>query len=65
MEERKRNSYIDIAKGLGMLLVIWGHIKQGGLSVDFTYSFHMPFFFFLSGMLFSPEKYMCMGGVFR
>lgn len=63
MEKQSRTKYVDIAKGLGMLLVVWGHIKQGGLSSDFTYSFHMPFFFFISGMLFNPEKHM--GGVLR
>ena len=54
---KERIDYIDVAKGLGMFLVIWGHIKHGGISPSFVYSFHMPLFFFISGMLFVPSKY--------
>ncbi|MCR5655247.1 MAG: acyltransferase family protein [Lachnospiraceae bacterium] len=50
--QRERESYIDIAKGLGILLVILGHIEYMALwKVKFIYAFHMPFFFFVSGML--------------
>lgn len=52
-----RNDYIDIAKALGMLLVVWGHIKLTGISNAFVYAFHMPLFFFLSGMVFSHSRY--------
>lgn len=52
-----RNDYIDIAKSLGMLTVMWGHIKLTGMSNAFVYAFHMPLFFFLSGMVFSHSKY--------
>lgn len=54
---KERIDYIDVAKGLGMFLVIWGHIKHGGITHSFVYSFHMPLFFFISGMLFVPSKY--------
>lgn len=49
--------YIDIAKGIGILLVIWGHIITNSFSREFLYSFHMPLFFLLSGMFFKSEKY--------
>lgn len=52
-----RLSYIDTAKGLGMLLVLWAHIMLGGWTNSFIYAFHMPLFFFLSGMMFRREKY--------
>jgi fucose 4-O-acetylase-like acetyltransferase len=63
---------IDSARGIGILLVVFGHAWRGargaGLlpdgaifrSVDFTvYAFHMPLFFFLSGLLFleTLQKY--------
>lgn len=52
----KRVEWVDIAKGIGMILVIIGH-----LSVPYTdlwiYTFHMPLFFFLSGAVFSGAKY--------
>ena len=52
-----RFDYIDIAKGLGILAVVWGHIMLVGWSHKIIYAFHMPFFFFVSGMLFKREKY--------
>lgn len=49
---------IDIAKGIAIVLVSMGHIFQYSISgqasancFNFIYSFHMPFFFFLSGMV--------------
>ena len=54
----KRFDYIDLAKGLGMLTIIWGHIHSGA-STHILYAFHIPLFFFLSGLVFSPERYDC------
>lgn len=60
----QRLGWIDSAKGIGIVLVVVGHAWRGlqtsGLindpalyhAIDSTiYSFHMPFFFFLSGIL--------------
>lgn len=60
-----RNSWADNAKGLGIILVVYGHVARGlaiaGLPTDphlfrlvdsIIYSFHMPLFFFLSGLFF-------------
>ena len=52
-----RYDYIDIARGLGILAVIWGHIIWHHWTGDYVYTFHMPLFFFISGMLFHKEKY--------
>ncbi len=57
----RRCEYIDIAKGLGILAVIWGHIIVGHWTGKLVYSFHMPLFFFISGMLFVKEKYLKFG----
>lgn len=55
MEKRKR--YIDIAKGIAMILVIMGHCKYVNQYLDiWIYSFHMPLFFILSGMTFSIKN---------
>lgn len=54
---RRRCEYIDIAKGLGIMAVIWGHIIVGHWTGKLVYSFHMPLFFFISGMLFVREKH--------
>lgn len=40
-----------MAKGYGMLLVILGHVGCGPLE-KWIYSFHLPLFFFLSGLVF-------------
>lgn len=39
---------------------MWGHIATGA-SVSFVYAFHIPLFFFLSGMVFRPDKYTSFG----
>lgn len=39
-----------------MLTIMWGHIVIGE-SAKFVYAFHIPLFFFLSGMVFRPERY--------
>ena len=48
----KRIEYIDIARGIGILLVVMGHNDFAAVSpfmYKVIYSFHMPLFFFLSG----------------
>jgi acyltransferase len=45
----KRDNSIDIAKGLGIFLVIWGHLNTPTPYLN-IYSFHMPLFFLLSGI---------------
>lgn len=63
MKVQERLDWIDLSKGLGIVLVVYGHVARGmataGLSFDhFTeidrviYSFHMPLFFMLSGFFF-------------
>ena len=50
----KRISYIDMAKGIGIILVVLGHsIFPSENLTTWIYSFHMPLFFILSGMLLS------------
>lgn len=67
MEEKKYLPYLDIAKGIGIILVVVGHCipdatSAGGISDDclrwvdsVIYSFHMPLFFFISGYLAAPR----------
>ena len=52
-----RLDYIDIAKGLGMLTIIWGHVVEFGITNSFVYAFHIPLFFVLSGCVFDRERY--------
>lgn len=39
-----RNNIIDIAKGIGIILVVAGHSMEW--PKNFIYLFHMPLFFF-------------------
>ncbi|MBP0598604.1 acyltransferase family protein [Herbaspirillum sp. LeCh32-8] len=47
----QRERWIDIYRGIGILLVVWGHV-YGGYSFELIFLFHMPLFFFISGYLF-------------
>jgi len=55
-----RLNYIDVAKGIGILLVVFGHnwivFAEKGELFNIIYSFHMPLFLFLSGVFFNPDK---------
>ena len=46
-----RIEWIDIAKGIGIILVILGHTFEIS-RISAIYVFHMPLFFFLSGLVF-------------
>lgn len=48
----QRIGFFDVARGIGILLVVLGHNDFGVISPfldQFIYSFHVPLFFFLSG----------------
>ena len=49
-----RNATLDIAKGLGILAVVFGHneivLHEKGELFRILFSFHMPLFFFISGV---------------
>ena len=45
----KRDITIDIAKGIGIILVVLGHVITLKSINSFIYYFHMPLFFFISG----------------
>lgn len=54
-----RNITIDIAKGLGIILVVLGHnwIAQENIELfKVIFSFHMPLFFFLAGVFVSRDN---------
>lgn len=48
MDFKKRKTEIDIAKGIGILLVVAAH-STGGYVHYFIGGFHMPLFFVLGG----------------
>lgn len=48
-----RINWLDTAKSLGILLVVFGHLSSFGWMT--IYSFHMPLFFFMAGIVFKSE----------
>ena len=52
----KRNTSIDIAKGIAIILMVIGHCyrKENNILVT-IYAFHMPFFFMVSGLLYAEK----------
>lgn len=57
--EKKRIDYLDIAKGIGIILVLVGHISKNDEINRFLYLFHMPLFFIISGMLYKEKNNFC------
>ncbi|WP_088072895.1 acyltransferase family protein [Gottfriedia luciferensis] len=50
----EREKWLDVAKMIGIFLVVYGHSTEGPNSITFIYWFHMPLFFIISGYLFKP-----------
>lgn len=54
----KRLDWIDIAKGIGILLVVVGHSRlNAGFAGRWILSFHMPLFFILAGFCYDEMRY--------
>ena len=52
-----RIEWLDVSKGIGIILVIIGHcVYLGGGMHNWIFSFHMPMFFILSGVLIRKEN---------
>ena len=43
---QRRFLYIDIFRGIGIILVVAGHVYINSIAYNWFYSFHMPLFFF-------------------
>lgn len=62
-KDNKRIEWVDMLKGVAIICVIMGHRTYGdhGFLSKYLcaeiYSFHIPLFFFLSGIVFSINKY--------
>lgn len=53
-EKRNRESWLDVCKGIGILLVLLGHTDIPIYWLIF--GFHMPMFFMISGYLYSDDQ---------
>jgi acyltransferase len=56
--------WIDNLKAVAIFLMVLGHTNNSVAFIPrlitYIYSFHMPLFFFISGMTFRPEKYQSL-----
>ena len=56
MRKRKaRIGYIDVARGIAILLMIIGHVLEKGLKRSIIYSFHMPLYIITSGYFYKDR----------
>lgn len=56
-EKNKYIKWIDLAKGFGIVMVLVGHINFLPVIIkNYIYSFHMPYFMILSGIVFSYKS---------
>lgn len=56
--EQQRDLTIDIAKGITIFLMVWGHSIFGTFAWEKIYLFHMPLFFFISGFFFKNMSFV-------
>ena len=55
-EENKRVQYIDIARGIAIILMVVGHVLDRGWKRNVIFSFHMPLFIIISGMFYKEKS---------
>ena len=52
-----RNQTVDVLKGIGILLMIFDHVRFGHYSHYIIQSFHMPLFMILSGYMYKTDSF--------
>lgn len=63
--QRERLAVLDVAKGFCMLFVVFAHVNYTPILLKLIYSFHMPLFFILAGVVYRREKYPSLGTFLR
>ena len=62
----KRDDIIDLIKGIGIIFVYLGHtLPSGSLPFRAIFFVHMPLFFWVSGMVFDPGRYLSFGAIVK
>lgn len=54
--QKERVEYIDLFRGIGIVLMIMGHIGFGNKFDHYIHAFHMPMFYFVSGLFFKTKS---------
>lgn len=55
--QMNRLQYLDIAKGIAIILMVLGHSSLPATLQNYIFAFHMPLFFIASGMVTKWDKY--------
>ena len=58
---KERFDYLDVSRGIVIILMLIGHSGAPSLVIQAISGFHMPFFFILSGYLYNHDKYNQLG----
>lgn len=56
--KQARLSWLDILKGIGIILVVIGHIYSNRTIFNWLYSFHMPLFFWAAGWVYKEKTFL-------
>ena len=51
MDANARNHWLDISKGIAIILMVIGHTSLPDMLSRFIYAFHMPLFFIATGFI--------------
>lgn len=62
---QSRKLYLDIAKGIAIILMVIGHTSIHIAASNFIYAFHMPLFFMASGFTSNYRKHSPMDYIFH
>ncbi len=65
MQNKERLNTLDVAKGIGIIFVVFAHINYTPELLTPIYSFHMPLFFILAGVVFHKEKFHSFGAFLK
>lgn len=56
--DSNRVEYVDVLRGIGIILMILGHIGFGATFDIYIHAFHMPLFFFVSGFFYQKDSHI-------
>lgn len=55
-KNKERIHWIDIARGMCIIAIVIGHVYTDGYLRWYLFSFHVPAFFYLSGLCFKENE---------
>ena len=53
----ERLNWVDVFKGLAIILIVLGHVLRFGVLHKFAYYFHVPAFFFIAGVVAKRKEF--------